>query len=147
MTRPERPLPVTDDHDTGGFWEATRRGQLAIRTCAGCGHVLHLPKAWCDACGGWDTHWRVVAPTGTLYSWTTTERALRPGFDPPYTVVLVELDDAPGARLVGHLDGRPDLHIGMAMRVRFERIDDDVVLARWEPVPDDVPATAAGARP
>lgn len=134
MSAAGRPPPVTDDPDTSGFWEAARRGELAIRACSDCAHVLHLPKGYCDACGSWNTEWQVVAPTGTLYSWTTTERELRPGFEPPYTVVLVDLDDAPNTRLAGLLDGRPELRIGMPMRMVFEPIDADTVLPQWEPM-------------
>jgi uncharacterized OB-fold protein len=128
-----RPIPNTTDHDTAGYWEAASRGELAIRMCSSCNQVLHLPKAYCHACGSWETDWRVVPPTGTLYTWTTTERELRPGFEPPYTVVLVDLDGAPGARLVGYLAGRPELEIGMPMRAYFENGPGDVLLPQWEP--------------
>jgi uncharacterized OB-fold protein len=131
---PPRALPVTTDHDTGGYWQAANRGQLALRTCQTCGLVLHLPRAYCHRCGSWDTEWRTIAPAGTLWSYTTTERELRPGFPVPYTVVVVELDDAPGVRLVGHLPGRPALQIGMPMRATFERVTDQVTLPQWEPV-------------
>ena len=129
------PVPRTTDHDTGGHWAAAADGELAIRACAACGLVLHLPKAYCHGCGSWDTAWRAVAPTGTLWSYTITERELRAGFDPPYAVVVVELDEAPGTRLVGHLPGRPELRIGMAMRARFDRVGPagaEVRLPNWE---------------
>ncbi|MDQ1395473.1 MAG: uncharacterized protein QOG64_732 [Acidimicrobiaceae bacterium] len=128
-----RPVPNTGDHDTAGYWEAAGRGELAIKACNACGQVLHLPKAYCHACGSWDSGWRVVQPTGTLYSWTTTERELRPGFAPPYAVVCVELDDAPGTRLIGYLAGRPDLQIGMQMRAYFEKAQGGVMMPHWEP--------------
>lgn len=130
----ERPVPNVHDHDTGGHWEAARRGEVAVRACQDCGLVLHLPRAYCHGCGGWNTDWKAVAPTGTLYSYTTTERELRPGVEPPYTVVVVELDEAPGARLFGYLPGRPELQIGMPMQARFERVDDEVTLVQWDPV-------------
>ena len=131
----ERALPNVQDHDTQGHWDAARRGEVAIKFCDDCGKVLHLPRAYCSGCGGWNTSWRSVAPTATLYSYTTTERELRPGVEPPYTVVVVELDEAPPARLFGYLPGRPELRIGQPMRARFERVDDEVTLVQWEPVP------------
>lgn len=130
----DRPLPHVLDHDTGGHWQAARRGEVAIRVCSDCGLSLHLPKSYCHGCGGWNTEWKGVSPTGTLYSHSTTERELRAGFDPPYTVVVVELDDAPGVRLFGYLPGRPELSIGMPMQARFDTVDDDVTLVQWEPV-------------
>jgi hypothetical protein len=123
---------VTDDVDTSGFWSAASSGRIQLRVCNACGFVLHLPKAYCHNCRSWDTAWRDVSPLGRLYSWTTTERELRPGFTPPYTVVVVELDDAPGARLVGYLPGAPELSIGMPMRAEFESRG-EATLVQWVP--------------
>lgn len=126
------PIPVTDDADTGGFWEASAEGVVRVRRCDACAAVLHLPKVYCHRCGSWDSSWQDVQPRGTLYTWTTTYRELRPGFTPPYTVVLVDLDDAPGARLVGYLPGEPALRMGMAMRAEFEPRG-DTTLVQWVP--------------
>jgi hypothetical protein len=61
------------------------------------------------------------------------EHQVHPAFPAPYTVVLVELDGTDGARLVGHLPGRPDLVAGQAMVVRFEDAGEGVVLPQWIP--------------
>ena len=126
-------LPVDDDHDTGGFFEAARRGELVVRACSSCGTLLHLPRAFCHRCGSWDGEWRPVAGTGTLHTWTVVDHQVHPAYPVPYTIVLVDLDDAPGVRLLGHLPGSPDLQAGMPMRVRFDEIADGVVLPQWEP--------------
>ena len=130
---PSRSLPVTDDIDTAGFFEAASRGELAIRVCNACAAVLHAPTAYCASCGGWDTDWRPVTGAATLYSWTIVEHQTHPAFPVPYTLVLVTLSDAP-VRLVGHLPGRPDLTPGQPMRVRFDRRNDGTVVPDWEPV-------------
>jgi uncharacterized OB-fold protein len=131
---PGRLRPETDDHDTGGFFAAAAREELAVCACAACGAVLHLPRAYCAGCGRWDTVWRTVAGRGRLYSWTTVEHQVHRSFPVPYTIVLVELDDAPEARLVGYLPGRPELTAGMAMRVWFEPVDDEgTLLPQWIP--------------
>jgi uncharacterized OB-fold protein len=134
-----RPLPVTDDPDTGGFFAAAARGELAIRMCDDCQAVLHVPVAYCHRCGSWSTRWQAVRGTGHLYSWTVVEHQVHPAFPAPYTVVLVELDDHPEARLVGQLPGRPDLAIGQPMEVWFERLSDDAVLPQWRPGYQEVP--------
>lgn len=126
------PVPVIDDADTGGFWRAAADGKVAVRRCRACNRVLHLPKAYCHYCGSWDTGWSEVRPNGTIYSWTTTHRELRPGFTPPYTVVLIELDDEPGVRLVGYLPGEPMLGVGMPVVARFEQRG-DATLVHWDP--------------
>jgi uncharacterized protein len=126
-----RPLPVDDDIDTGGFFEAARRGELVVRVCDGCGVVLHMPRAYCCSCGSWDGHWQPVAGRGRVYSWTVVEHQIHPAFPTPYTVVLVQLDDAP-ARLVGYLRGSADLIEGQPMEVWFETLDGGVVVPQWK---------------
>jgi len=128
-----RLIPVDDDLDTGGFFEAARRGELVIRMCNGCDAVLHVPTAYCHSCGSWDGRWQAVAGGGSLYSWTTVAHQVHPAYPVPYTVVLVELDDAPAARLVGLLPGAPELAVGQPMEVWFETVDDGVVLPQWRP--------------
>ena len=126
--------PVVDDHDTGGFFEAAARGELVVRACANCGTVLHVPRAYCRACGSWDGEWKPAGTTGTLHSFTVADHQVHPAYPVPYTIILVDLDDVPGVRLLGNLDGAPDLTIGMPMRVRFDQLADGVVLPNWEPV-------------
>ena len=126
-------LPVDDDRDTGGFFEAARRGELVVRACSSCGTILHLPRAYCKACGSWEGEWRPVAGTGTLHSWTVVDHQVHPGYPVPYTIVLVDVDGAPGVRMVGHLPGSPDLRDGLPMRVRFDEAGDGVVVPQWEP--------------
>ena len=67
------------------------------------------------------------------------EHQVHPAYPVPYTIVLVDVDEAPGVRYVGSIPGRPDLVDAMAMRVRFDTVDDGVVLPQWEPA--DAPST------
>ena len=133
MTAPRRLLPARDP-DTWGFFEAAARGELVVNACAACGAVLHLPRPYCHHCGSFAVQWRTVAGRGRLVSWTAVHQPFHPAFEVPYTVVLVELDDVPGARLLGALPGAPDLADGMEMEVRFEAVADGVVLPQWAPV-------------
>jgi uncharacterized protein len=126
-----RPLPVDDDLDTSGFFESARRNELVIRVCDDCGTVLHMPRAYCRACGSWSGRWQPVAGRGRVYSWTVVEHQVHPAFPVPYTIVLVQLDDVP-ARLVGHLPGAADLVDGQPMEVSFETLDDGVVVPQWK---------------
>jgi uncharacterized OB-fold protein len=123
-------LPVTDDLDTGGFFEAAARGDLAIRRCNGCDAVLHVPRAYCRRCGSWEGRWWPVAPTGTAYSWCVVEHAVHPAFPAPYTVVLVDLDDLPGTRLIGHLPGTPALE-PFSRLVAEMQVVDGAAFPRW----------------
>ena len=57
-----------------------------------------------------------------------------PGFEPPYVVVLVELEE--GTRLISNLvDVDPtEVAIGMPVEVSFERIDEDLTLPLFREV-------------
>jgi uncharacterized OB-fold protein len=128
-----RPVPCTTDYDTAGFFEAAARNEVAVLHCSDCGQALHLPQPYCFACGGRNTEWRSYPPVGSLYTWTTTERQLWPGFPPPYTVVCVELQGVTPVRLVGYLSGRPELRAGMPMKAAFEDVGGGIVLPQWVP--------------
>ena len=67
-----------------------------------------------------------------MVSWVVARHTVHPAFPAPYTVLLVELDGAEGARLVGHLEGAPHLYDGAPVRVRWEHLADDTVLPQWE---------------
>ncbi len=128
-----RLVPRDDDRDTGGFFQAARRGELVVRMCNGCDGLLHMPRAYCHTCGSWDGRWQSVAGTGSVYSWTVVTHQVHPFFPVPYTVVLVQLDDVPAARLVGHLPGAYPITAGQPMRVWFETVADGVVIPQWKP--------------
>lgn len=129
----ERPLPVVDDEETGGFWLGANQHRLVVRVCSTCGANLHLPKSYCHHCGSWDTDWREVRPTGSVYSWTVLHHTIHPAFSSPCTVVLIQLDEDPSVRFIGQLPGAPKLSVGMPMRVRFEDVEPGVTLPQWEP--------------
>lgn len=127
-----RLIPVDDDLDTGPFFAAARRGELAVQHCTRCDSVLHVPKAYCHRCGSWDTGWTVVPGRGELHSWTVVTHQVHPAYPVPYTVVLVKVDDC-GVNLVGSLPGRPTLRLGQPMEVWFDAVGEGVVLPNWRP--------------
>jgi uncharacterized OB-fold protein len=130
------PLPVVDDPDTAPFFEAAKRHELVVQRCNQCDAVLHLPRAYCSACGSWDTRWEVTNGRGRVYSWTVVDHQVVPDVPVPHTIVLVELEEHPAARFVGYIPGDAPLRAGQAMQVRFDEVSDDVVLPQWEPAPD-----------
>jgi uncharacterized OB-fold protein len=132
-----RILPVDDDRDTGGFFRAAQERRLVVKACDGCGTPLHLPRAHCSHCGSWDTSWHEVGGAATLYAWTVVVRPFHAAYPVPYTVVLVDLDEAPGVRLVGYVDGRPELRAGQPMELWWDEVEagdgPPVVLPNWRP--------------
>ena len=127
----DRPVPVADDPDTGGFFEAASHGKLAIQLCRQCSEPVHLPLPRCPFCGSADLGWRNVAPDGRVYSWTVARHQIHPAFAVPYTILLVELCEFPGVRLVGYLDGDPPLSAGQTVRATFDTRA-GVALPIWE---------------
>ena len=124
--------PVTDDRDTAGFFAAAGRGVLVIRRCNSCEAAIHLPVPRCPHCQSDDGRWEPAGATGTLYSWTVADHQVHPAFPVPYTIILVELDDLPGVRVCGRLDGAPDIRVGQPVRVRFDPVGEGAGLPNWE---------------
>ena len=129
-------LPNAQDRETRGFFDAAAQGRLVFRACNACDHALHPPTAHCPHCGSWETAWRDAAGTGTLHTWTVVRHQVHPAFPTPYTLVVVQLDDAPEVRLMGRIDGEAELEQGARMHVWFERLEGGVTLPQWRPMQD-----------
>lgn len=125
-------LPFTEDRETGPFFAAAAEGRLVYKACLDCGHGLHPPTAHCPHCGGWNTEWKAASGAGRLFSWTTVVRQIHPDFPTPYTLVVVELAEQPDVRLMGRLEGEPELAPDLPMEVWFERLGPDgPTLPQW----------------
>jgi uncharacterized protein len=122
-------IPVVDDLDTGEFFRAAGRGELAVCECASCGHALHMPLRWCHRCDTDEVVWRRVAPTGRIHSYSVITHQIHADFPVPYTVLLIDLDDAPQVRLIGRLAGRPQIAIGDPVCATFLSLADSAAQA------------------
>lgn len=129
-------LPALDTFDQVWFTSAT----LAVQACAACGTRQHPPEEVCHHCGGTAFDHDVLAPTGTVHSYTVAHYAAHPALADavPYAIVLVALDDDPSIRVLGNLvDGDPRaVRIGDQVEAVWEsRRDDDgeVLLPQWRP--------------
>jgi uncharacterized OB-fold protein len=132
------PVPVIDDHDTKGFFAAAQRGAIAVLRCAACEAVVHLPLPRCPRCSSLSLDWHDVRPTGRIHSFTRVVHPTHPAFEVPYTVVLIELDDEPTVRLLGHLPGTPEVQIGQNVEATFDDVRGEVVVPQWRPAPGPV---------
>lgn len=131
-----RPLPDLQDPDNGYFWQGTARGEINVKHCNDCGRDQWPPRLGCPYCGSSNIAWSPRSTSGTVFSWTVIHRTLTQGFGTPYTVLLVELCDAPGVRMIGNfVNARPDaLHAGMAVEAVFTPSEDgSVQLICWQP--------------
>ena len=88
------------------FWQAAREHKLLLQQCGNCSHFQFYPRPYCLECQSDDVSWVEASGKGTVYSQTTVHVQVSPDFNPPYTVVLVELEEGP--RLLGHVsEGEP----------------------------------------
>jgi hypothetical protein len=79
-----------------------------------------------------NAEWVRVSGKGKVFSWTVTARAFYPGFEVPYAVVIIELDE--GVRMVSNVvDCKPeDLYIGMPVEVVFEDVTKEITLPKFK---------------
>jgi uncharacterized OB-fold protein len=124
----DRPLPLPDP-ETAFFWEATARRKLEILRCQTCKTWVHYPKPSCWNCSSGDLKPEEVSGRGTVYSYTVTHQDV-PGYTAPFAVVIVELEEQAGLRMVSNVVDVPpdDVRIGMPVEVTFQPVAEDVWL-------------------
>lgn len=126
-----KPLPQLTP-DSKEFWDGCKRHELLIQRCKGCGTYRHYPRPMCHKCNSMNAEWVRVSGKGKVFSWTVTARAFYPGFEVPYAVVIIELDE--GVRMVSNVvDCKPeDLYIGMPVEVVFEDVTKEITLPKFK---------------
>jgi uncharacterized OB-fold protein len=115
-------------------------GAIAVQQCAACLVLQHPPEEICHRCGGMTFETRVLAPTGTVHSYTIAHHSVNPRLDGavPYAVVLVALEEAPEVRVVGNLLDVPveEVAIGMPVTATWEEFTSEdgetVLLPQWQ---------------
>ncbi len=124
--------------DSRGFWDACRRRELAIQRCGGCGAFRHPPEPCCPVCRSFAFDWTIVSGRGRIFSFATVHKGFLPALAAhvPYVVIVVELDDAPGVRLLSNLvESVPEeAAIGLPVEVVWDEVDADLTVPRFRPV-------------
>jgi len=112
---------VTDAGDEF-FWRSGADGRLRFLGCGSCGRVHHPPVPRCPYCGSRDLAPRAVSGDAMVATFTVNHQPFMPGFEPPYVIAIVEIDDDPTIRLMTNIVGCAieDVRIGMPVRVTFE---------------------------
>src|SRR5262245_36255563 len=87
-----RPIPNVNEV-TKPFWDGTKQHKLLGQQCRKCRAYVWTPKLACPQCLSEDLRWSECSGRGTVYSFTVINRSPTPGYEVPYTVVLVELDE------------------------------------------------------
>ncbi|HTZ08534.1 MAG TPA: OB-fold domain-containing protein [Acidimicrobiales bacterium] len=128
-----RPLPELTP-EVAWFWTSGRDGQLRVQGCTECGTLVHPPVPVCPRCRSRSSEPRIVSGDATVIGCTVNAHPWLPGFPPPYVVANVALVEDPGVRLTTNVVGcdPADVHVGQAVRVRFEQ-HEDVWIPLFEP--------------
>lgn len=130
----KKPLPLAD-RDTAPYWQAAREHRFIGRRCTACGRYAFPPAPHCAACHSDAMEWRDLSGRGTVYSFCVMHAALVAGFEPPYVVAEIELEEQPGLRVTANILNASieTVRIGLPVRVTYEGREDGTVLPQFEP--------------
>jgi uncharacterized OB-fold protein len=130
-------ITITTDTWTEPFWQAAKEHRLTACQCGQCGHFRMPPTPFCPECQSQETIWPTLPGTATVYSFAICNRSPYPDVpDFVYVPIVVDLDGAPGARLVTNLIGinADDVKIGLKVQVDWNPIRDGWVLPIFKPL-------------
>jgi uncharacterized OB-fold protein len=123
-----RPLPVPTP-ETTHFWEGTRQGELRLQRCQSCDHVYFPPRPFCPTCASKQVAVFKASGRGSLFSYVVSHLPA-PGFEPPYTIAVVELEEGP--RMMTNIVGTPpdpqQLPLDAPVEVEFVAVSDSITL-------------------
>jgi acetyl-CoA acetyltransferase/uncharacterized OB-fold protein len=109
------------------FWTRGSDGTLRIQGCTECGTLVHPPVPICPECRSTEHEPVPVSGRATVAGYTVNQHPWLPGFDPPYVIAVVALEEDPTVRLTTELVGvtpeqidSGEVGIGSEDRVRFE---------------------------
>ncbi|MDD9946515.1 MAG: Zn-ribbon domain-containing OB-fold protein [Myxococcales bacterium] len=130
---PSRYMPKPTP-ETAPFWEGTRAGELRLQRCDYCSHVYFPPRPFCPKCSGRTVSWFNASGRGSLYSYIISHRPM-PGFTPPYSIAVVELDEGP--RMMTNIVECPQtpdaLQLDMPVEVVFLELSNEIHLPQFRP--------------
>jgi uncharacterized OB-fold protein len=108
--------------ETQPYWDGAAAGELRLQYCTGCAAHYFPPRSFCPTCLSRDVEWRAVSGRGRLHSYLINQSFAPPGWQVPYVIALVELEEGP--RLMSNLLDVPAtpeaLALDMELEVTFE---------------------------
>ena len=133
---PFRILPrITPENEH--FWHGGADGELRFLRCVPCGEFIHPPAPLCPCCHSRELSAQTVSGQATVLTYTVNHQPWIPGFDPPYLVAIVDIEEQEGLRLTTNLVGcdAEEVEIGMPVKVCFEEYEDGIFIPLFEPDP------------
>lgn len=77
------------------FWDHLEDGALRLQRCDGCEAMRYPPGPVCHDCQSPESTWTEVSGGGEVLSYAVFHKGYLPGFETPYAVVAVRLDEGP----------------------------------------------------
>lgn len=142
MARAETAQPVTGykavpkaTPETRPYWEGAAAGELRMQYCLSCAEHYFPPRSFCPLCLGLNFEWRRMSGRGRLHSYLINRSFAPPGWEVPYAIALVELEEGP--RMMSNILGVPPdpehLVLDMELEVTFEQRG-EMTLPQFRPV-------------
>ncbi|HEY6870032.1 MAG TPA: OB-fold domain-containing protein [Novosphingobium sp.] len=130
---PGEQISITTNPATEPFWQAAKEHRLTACQCAECGHFRMPPSPVCPECSSFKADFPTLPGTGKVFSFAICNRNPANGEEFVYVPVVVELDGAPGVRLIANVTGcdAEAVHIGMKVTVEWTPINDGWVLPNF----------------
>jgi len=128
-TIPGEHIRIAVNETTEPFWEAAKLRRLVAPQCTDCGTFRLPPTPFCPHCQSQHISWPELSGDATVYSFAVVHGF--PGLPDLLLVpAVLDLPDAPGARLVSNIvDVSPaDVTIGLRVHVGFTPITDGWML-------------------
>lgn len=113
---------------TREFWAAAHRHVLVRPLCQACGRSFFVPQAVCTHCLSSDWAYAPSSGRGVIYSATVVRRAPYPGFDAPFHLAVVDLEEG-WSMLTNVVDAADEpVAIGTPVRVAWLEVDERYTL-------------------
>lgn len=133
MTEPTIPKPIPQADDSSRpFFDGAMEGRLMLMRCTDCGTWRLPSRQHCDACLSPNYTWEQASGRGKVRTFGVMHQRYHPGFQTPYNVTIVELEEGP--RLPTNLGGiaESEIRVDLPVVVEFENYD-DVALPKFRP--------------
>lgn len=128
----DKPLPVLEELNAP-FWQAAKRGELAMQRCDDCGHVRYPIAHVCPKCLSERYRWKTLSGRGTVYSSIVFHQVYNQAFaqDVPYNVSLIQLEEGP--RMISNVVGiaPADVEVGDEVEAVFDAVTSEVSIPRF----------------
>ena len=132
---PAAVFKLVTDQWTQPFWDAARAHELKVPRCGDCGRFRMPPSPFCANCQSQHVQWVALNGRGTVYSYTIITTPVIPEAvdSVPYLPAIIEVEGAPGVRLISCVVGArvSDVRIGSRVAVNWDDLPDGVTVPRF----------------